>query len=150
MVAISQMEKIRKLVDRLVSSLSGDELFTVPDGFANHIAWNVGHIIVTQQILQYKLSGLEPHVPEYLIEAYKKGTSAATTDPESYQAVLEFLHKEPALLLQDYEGGAFTTFNTYETSTGIVLHNIEEAILFNNIHEGIHLGYMMAMKKQFR
>ena len=150
MVAISQLGTIRKLVDRLVSSLSSEEIFTIPDGFANHIAWNVGHIIVTQQILQYKLSGLEPRVPEDLIEAYRKGTNAATADAESYQAVQEFLHKGPALLQEDYENGVFTTFNTYETSTGIVLHNIEEAILFNNIHEGIHLGYMMAMRKKLQ
>ena len=35
----------------------------------------------------------------------------------------------------------------YETSTGFVLDSIETAIAFNNLHEGIHLGVIMALTK---
>lgn len=30
---------------------------------------------------------------------------------------------------------------------GMDLKNIEDAVLFNNIHEGQHLGYIMAQKR---
>ncbi len=33
------------------------------------------------------------------------------------------------------------------TSAGIRLESVEDAIAFNNFHEGIHLGYVMALKK---
>lgn len=147
MIAIDQLFRIRELFDELISGLSEEELFRVPNGFVNHIAWNVAHVVVTQQILHYRLSGLEPRMPNDLIEAYKKGTGPATASVESYRAVLEYLHRTPLYLKEDYEVGAFPSFNTYETSTGIVLHNIDDAILYNHLHEGIHYGYVMALKR---
>jgi len=41
----------------------------------------------------------------------------------------------------------FTNYSDYETSFGLNLTSIEEAISFNNIHEGIHFGYLLAMVK---
>ena len=32
-------------------------------------------------------------------------------------------------------------------AVGVDLSSFEDAILFNNIHEGIHLGYMMGVRK---
>ena len=46
----------------------------------------------------------------------------------------------------DYAAGIFTTFTSYTVSTKSTLTNVEEAIEFNNFHEGIHLGYILAMK----
>lgn len=150
MVAIRQMKKIRELVNNLVTGLEREQLFQVPEGFNNHIAWNTGHLIATQQIIHYGLSGLESIVPQELLDIYRKGTNAAAGNEQSFDAIWPFLEKAPDQLQEDYDAGAFETFTTYETSTGIVLHNINEAILFNNTHEGIHLGYMMAMRKQLR
>ena len=48
---------------------------------------------------------------------------------------------------QFYFEGKFENYTPYTTSYGISLNNIEEAISFNNIHEGLHLGYMMALSK---
>jgi hypothetical protein len=40
-----------------VAALDLAQLNIVPDGFNNSIAWNIAHILVTQQLLHYKLSG---------------------------------------------------------------------------------------------
>ena len=50
-------------------------------------------------------------------------------------------------LREDYAQGHFTTYETYQTSTGFVLASIEDAIAFNNFHEGIHLGYILALRR---
>ena len=147
MRAIRQLGDIRRVVGKVVSGVAQEDLFRVPDGFANHVAWNAAHIVVTQQILHYRLSGLEPHLAADLIAKYQKGTGPEAGDGDSYRQVMEFLHRGPDLLGADYENGRFETFNAYTTSAGIQLNQIEDAIVFNNFHEGIHLGYIMALRK---
>ena len=46
-----------------------------------------------------------------------------------------------------YEKGVFNSFQPYTTSTNSTLKSFEEAMEFNNFHEGIHLGYILALKK---
>ena len=145
--AIDQLIHIRAVIGRLISDVSEEALFRVPPGFSNHIAWNAGHVVATQQILHYVLSGLEPQIPGELIDRYRKGTGPATADRQSYASVIAFLNQAPERFLEDYENGAFTSFNRYETSTGIILMSIEDAIVYNNMHEGMHAGYIMAMKR---
>jgi len=51
-------------------------------------------------------------------------------------------------LIEDYYGKRFgKAFQPYATSYGIQLNTIEEAIRFNNIHEGMHLGYILAQRR---
>lgn len=140
----------RKNILHLVGSFSLENLNEVPPGFSNNIFWNMAHVVVTQQILTYRLSGLDGYLDQALIDRFRKGTRPE----QSYQQ--EELNKIKDNLLSlvdrteaDYHKNAFTSFNTYETSYGITLHSTEEAIVFNNMHEALHLGYIMAMKKYF-
>ncbi|WAC00870.1 DinB family protein [Lacinutrix neustonica] len=59
-----------------LEELSLAQLNAIPNGFNNNVIWNIGHCIVTEQILVYKLSGLKPHVSEALIEKIQKGNEA--------------------------------------------------------------------------
>ncbi|KAB1067350.1 hypothetical protein F6U93_11235 [Tamlana haliotis] len=48
----------------------------------------------------------------------------------------------------DYNCGRFKDFNDYTvTTTGNTLHNINEALQFSAIHEGVHYGYILALLK---
>lgn len=147
MIAIAQLKEIRLRIDQLVGGLSPERLFRVPEGFANHIAWNAAHLAVTQQLLHYSLSGLQPHLPAEIIERYRKGTGANTADEPSYRTAMEVFRRAPEQLETDFSDGKFTSFQPYETSAGIRLGSIEDAIVFNNFHEGIHLGYILALRK---
>jgi len=48
---------------------------------------------------------------------------------------------------EDYKNDVFQNYKTYTVTTKNTLTNVEEAIEFNNFHEGIHLGYILALKK---
>jgi hypothetical protein len=48
---------------------------------------------------------------------------------------------------QDVEKGVFREFHEYTTSFGVTISSNEEAIHFNSLHETLHLGYAMAMRK---
>ncbi|MGG8496308.1 DinB family protein [Tenacibaculum sp. TC6] len=142
------LKKSRELVLKLIDGLTIEQLHTIPQGFNNHIAWNVAHLVVTQQLLHYKLSGLQCLVPDDLIDGYRKGTkpSEAFTE-EDFEEIKELLLGLPDTLKEDYEAGIFKEYTEYETSTGFIISSFENALTFNNLHEGMHLGIIMAMKK---
>jgi hypothetical protein len=47
----------------------------------------------------------------------------------------------------DFEAGIFSAFHPYQTKTGFYLGSLQEALAFNNYHEGVHLGIMLQIKK---
>lgn len=138
----------RALVSQKIENLTHDQLHKIPDGFKNNIAWNVAHIVVTQQLLHYKLSGLQCLVPDELIERYKKGTMPSEEfSNEEVDEIKDLLLGLPDTLEEDFKAGLFQEYQAYTTSTGFVLTDINSAIAFNNFHEGIHLGVIMSLLK---
>jgi hypothetical protein len=138
----------RELVTKELDGLTLDQIHTIPTGFKNNIAWNVAHLVVTQQLLHYKLSNLDCLCPDELIALYKKGTVPTKNfTEEEFEEVKDLLLGLPDVLQEDFEAGIFENFSAYPTSTGLVLDRIETAIVFNNYHEGIHYGIIRAIKK---
>lgn len=142
------LQKSRELTLKAIDGLSLAQIHTIPDGFKNNIAWNVAHLVVTQQLLHYKLSGLDCLAPDELLEGYTKGTSPNKKFlQEEWDEVKDLLIGLPGTLAEDYEAGVFKEFTVYSTSTGFVLDSIETAISFCNYHEGLHLGIVLSIKK---
>ena len=131
-----------------INELSEEQFNKIPSGFSNNIIWNVAHHIVTQQLLIYKLSGASPRISSDMIEKYKKGTIASGTISKSeIEEIKILLIKTVDWLEEDFSNGIFKSFDEYPTSYNVTLNSTEDAINFNNVHEGLHLGYIMAMKK---
>ncbi len=142
------LRKVRELVVKSIQGLSLEQLHAIPEGFKNNIAWNVAHLVVTQQLLHYRLSGKDCLIPEELIEENRKGTSPTKKfTQEEFDEILELLKGLPNTLEEDFNEGIFTEYKEYPTSTGFVLDTIETAITFNNFHESLHLGVIMSLKK---
>lgn len=132
----------------VVANLTDDQLNQIPDGYNNNLVWNLGHLVVTQQLLNYGLAGVPFLIDQSMIDKYRKGTK-----PEGIVESAE-INEIKALMIScvdqletDYEKGIFKSFKTYPTSFNATLTSIESSIRFNNIHEGLHLGYMMAIKR---
>lgn len=140
--------KNRKLLEAFIENNSLEVLNKVPEGFNNNIIWNIAHTIVTQQLLVYKLSGLSSVLSDEMIEAYRKGTKTERnlTQPE-VDEIKSLLFSTIIKTKEDYSNKLFKTYNEYTVSTKSTLTNVEEAIGFNNFHEGIHLGYILALKR---
>ena len=137
----------RVLLSKFIDKFSLEQLNTVPKGFKNSIFWNIAHTVVTQQLLTYGLSGQPLLIQDQLVAHYKKGTVTV------HKANEKELEELKSLLLStleqtkiDYHNGCFKYFTPYTTSLKVTLSTIEEAIRFNVFHEGIHLGYILAMK----
>ena len=142
------LRKSRELVLKELEGLTLEQIHTIPTGFKNNIAWNVAHLVVTQQLLHYKLSGLNCLCPDELIETHKKGTLPTKNfTEEEFSEVKDLLLGLPNTLEEDFNAGIFKEYNEYPTSTGFVLNSIDSAIAFNNFHEGIHYGIIRSIKK---
>jgi len=148
MLTLDYTRKSRENFIKLLEAYSIDTLNHIPEGFNNNLIWNFGHVIVTQQLLSYKLSGLEMYVSDELVNTYRKGTrpEKAVSEEEVLQLkqlALETIDHQQ----QDMQKDIFNSFHEYTTSFNVTLHNIKEAIHFNSLHETMHLGYAMAMRK---
>ena len=142
------LRKSRALLLKEIEGLTLAEIHKIPEGFKNNIAWNVAHVVVTQQLLHYKFSDLNCLCPDDLIDNYRKGTVPTKNfTEEEFDEVKELLMGFPDTLQEDYEAGIFENYTEYTTSTGIVLTSMDVAIPFNNFHEGIHYGIVRSIKK---
>ncbi|WP_405370400.1 MULTISPECIES: DinB family protein [unclassified Nonlabens] len=141
----------RKIFLSLIDQLTVDELNLIPEGFRNNIIWNIVHSITAQQGLVYGLSGLEKSVTKELADKYGNGTmpdgEVSKEQIEEYKVMLLDLIEKTKT---DYESGVFKEFKEYTTGTGYKMRNVEEALSMNNIHEGIHLGYALAIRKAIK
>lgn len=142
------MQQTRSNFLALVEGLSLEQLNKNPQGFSNNIAWNFGHIIVTQQLLCYTVPGFEAKMPQELIDKYRKGTKPdGDIDADELEQLMQFSVSLFEILGKDYNAGFFTSYKTYMSSYGVELTSIEDAIKFLTVHEGLHFGYAMALKK---
>lgn len=139
---------IRKLYLAFFDNYSLQQLNKIPTGFNNNLIWNIGHIIVAQQKMIYKDSNLPAHVSEDLANLYNAGTKPTrhTTQVEADE-LKKLLMSLIGTTVEDFQKGIFKTYNERKTATGFHLATIEDAMEFNNFHEGLHLGYIMSIKK---
>ena len=146
--SIETIQQSRQLFLNLMDGLSIELLNTIPEGFNNNIIWNFGHVIVSQQILCYKLANQSMKIDAVYVSKYSKGTK-----PESFidAAELDFLKEQSVTLINeliaDMQAGILDKYDTYTTSFNVVLNDIEDAVKYVTMHEGLHLGYAMALKR---
>ena len=138
----------RNMISKILENHTLEQLNKIPEGFSNNLIWNIAHVVVTQQLLVYKFSGLPIMVSDEMVEKYKKGTKP---EQDATQAEVDEIK---SLLLatiektkEDFANGIFKNYQEYPTSTGFVLKNVEDAMVFNSFHEGLHIGIMMGIRK---
>jgi hypothetical protein len=74
-----------------VKDLTSAELLARPCSGANHVAWQLGHLIGSERYLCEKVSpGSMPALPAGFVEQHKKDT-AANNDPSAFASKEEYL-----------------------------------------------------------
>lgn len=148
MFSVDAILSTRQNFISLIDSLTVEELNHIPKGFRNNIIWNFGHIVVTQQLLCYKLSGNKMYLDDNMVEAFKKGTAPSkAVDKNEIDQLKEASLSLVNRLEEDLKEMSFDNYTSYTTSYGITLNNIEEAIKFNGLHEALHFGYTLSLRK---
>ncbi|MEE1899057.1 DinB family protein [Flavobacterium rakeshii] len=138
----------REIYTKWLESYTLEQLNKIPQGFNNNLIWNIGHIMVSQQILVYGGAGLPMNVSGELLVKYRRGSKPETdATQEEINEIKNLLFSTIEKTEDDYKNGVFTTYNARTSELGFELSSVEDAIAFNNYHEGIHLGIMMQLKK---
>lgn len=133
---------------KITDGLSLEQLNTIPAGYNNNIAWNFAHLIAATQSLCYRLSSLATTVDPTFVAAYGKGTKPeATLTTAEWDNIIQLANSALQKLEEDYKNGIFNTYNSYTTSFGNTLNSIEDAVSFSALHDGLHYGYALALKK---
>ena len=138
----------RKTLLNILEELSEEQMLRIPEPHRNSVFWNVAHLMVTQQLLMYRLSGLPLRIDERFVERYGKGARASEeVSVEDIDFVRENIIPLCDRVQQDFEKGLFQNYKPYMTSTGIELTSLDEALKFSAFHDGIHLGVVLSLKK---
>ena len=121
--------------------LSQEQWFAVPDGFANNVAWNIGHLIVAQNGLIYTRLGVRGYIRRPFATLYIPGTSHLEweSNPDTAE-LLALLTGNPAKLPEDIAAGKFEIDELPEMPMLPKAHSVEHAFVHNQWHEGFHMG----------
>lgn len=145
---IEIIRKPRIMMLNMVKDLSTEQLNHIPQGFNNNVIWNLAHIISGQQGICYTRADLPIIVDDKYYTPFRPDTKPAGFIDDGEIAVIKDLFLSTIDKLEaDLEKGIFTSYPTWTTRYGLDLSSIEEAIAFLPFHEGLHCGYMMALKR---
>jgi len=146
--AIEIIKQPRQIVLDEISHLSVEQLNKIPEGFNNNIIWNLGHMIAAQQGICYKRAGVDVSVEDAFFHAYKPGTKPeGNVDEAGVESIKKMLFATLEQLQADYDNGVLNNYTSFVTRYGVPLSNIDEAIAFLPFHEGLHIGYIMSLRK---
>jgi hypothetical protein len=132
----------------LTSELTMAELNEIPTGHSNNLIWNVAHLLVTQKMLIYGLSGNDSGLEKEFIDKYKKGSQPNGNIVEAeVKIIFELFNQQFEALNVDIGKNIFKSYSPYMTSFNFEISSLDNAVAFNNIHYGLHISTILRLKR---
>jgi hypothetical protein len=140
--------KVRHLLLDIVSNLTTEQLNHTPHGFSNNIIWNIGHVIAAQQGICYKRAGKSLQIEDDFFDTFKPGTKPNKFfESDEIDQIKKLALSTIDAFEKDYILKEFEQYEKWTTRFGAEITSIDVAAEFIFFHEGLHTGYVMAMKK---
>lgn len=139
----------RRKFARWTEELTTDQLNTIPEHFKNNIAWHLGHIVVSTEILCYVKTGVQPDRIIEGMELYRHGTKPEAYIPaEEIARLKERLFASLEEIKADHAAGKFVNLQPFQTMTfGFEMNDIDTVLQCCTHHDLLHLGQAGAMSK---
>lgn len=151
--SIDIMRGARKFLINLIEDFTIEKLNEIPFGFNNNLVWNIGHVVATQQILCYRNAGVKPVIEDGFIDKYKTGTRPQENiDEDEFKIIKENLIQTIDKFEDDSSTNMFGNYKAFDLKSypGVRIKNINDAAKFVCFHDGLHVGYSMALKRELR
>lgn len=146
---IARIRNAREYLLQLIHRLSLEDLNKIPEGFDNNIIWNIGHLISAQQSICYLRAKVRPTVDSDILRAFQPGST-----PQKLLSITEITSLKTVFVksiddfAQDFSNDLFDEYRPWVAQPyGMKVDNIVDAMDFLMYHEGLHTGYVMAMKR---
>jgi hypothetical protein len=152
--AIGQIEFARRYTLELLAATPRELWFETPAGLPTHVAWQVGHLTVSQYgLLMFRLRGRRPEDLELIPGKFRKAFSRQSTpnvDPQTQGSADELMDR-----MKKVHDLAIAELN--ETDPNVLLEPVDMpyavfpiklgAILFCPLHEHIHAGQIGMLRR---
>lgn len=152
--ATGQIQFARQYTRELLEATPAERWFEIPGGFSSNIAWQVGHLAVSQYgLLMFRIRGRDPGdlelIPGKFRKRYARGSAPSADRAGQLPAAelferLERVHQRalaelagvaPEVLLEPVE----MPYAAYPNKLG--------AVLFCPLHEHIHAGQIGMLRR---
>ena len=144
---VKAMRENRSYAMAQLVGLSNEQYLEILSGLNNNILWNVGHILFDQCYKLYHPCGLALPVPEAYESWFASGSSPRDwAEGPDVGEVVEKFGSVNEIVIADYEKGVFTGFHPYRLEDETPVDTIEESIVLDLAHGGMHYGVIVTMK----
>ena len=151
---LGQIQFARNYTLELLEAVPHERWFTIPDGLPTNIAWQVGHLAVSQYgLLMFRVRGRRPEDLDLIPGKFRKAYSRQTTPNADAEAQMP-----PAELLQRL-GQIYDTAlkELADVDPAVLLEEVDMpwagwpiklgAIMFCPMHEQIHAGQIGVLRR---
>jgi hypothetical protein len=146
---IKQLRFVRDNTIRQVKEIDETSSLFIPEGFNNHIKWNLGHIFFVQEKFAFHFIGEKMEIPDSFPELFSPGTNPANWGEQvpSIKELIQLLESQVDRIEGVLENKMKVAVGPYTTSTGLTLSTVEEFLSFCLYHEGMHFDAIKSIKR---
>ncbi|AST94562.1 DinB family protein [Shouchella clausii] len=147
-VLFEQLNTYRGELLNMVEDVTEEEAEIVPRGFNNNIRWNLGHVILDQYLWIRVLTKEDMPISLAFNQWFGYGTDPShfTDETPSLAELISLLREQPRLIEQNYRDRLEEEF----PPTDMGMHTIEQVLVRTIFHEGLHMGAIVAIKRQIK
>lgn len=147
---IDHIKNYRLFLLKQIDGLTTQQLNNIPAGFNNNMIWNLAHLNSVVQNMCYVRADLPVAIDEKYFSPYLSGTKPEQfIDEQEIKNIKELLITSLDKLQSDYEKNRFENYSPNVMIAkvyGVEVNNIDDAIDYLIYHEGLHGGYILALK----
>ncbi|WP_172193655.1 DinB family protein [Saccharibacillus qingshengii] len=141
------MDRAQTGILKYAESVSKEARTVIPQGFNNHLYWNLGHILAVSDRVVYGLSGREPVLPSAYATFFAPGTRPSDWqgEPPAWDELIEEMRRLPQRFRESFagkQGEALASLDNFAKA-----ETLGDLLMLNVTHMNQHMGVMNALAR---